>query len=60
MTKYKKRGTAKSIILVLALLLTMGAAATSLAMGIKNNGWFEKENAQTEEDANVDNDALDK
>ena len=55
----KKSSKVKGIALGMALVLTMGAAATSLAMGVKNNGWFTPDNQvedelpQTENDANA-------
>lgn len=53
MARYRKRSSAGKIFLVFLLLITMCATATSLAMGIKNNGWFEKDDTQTEEQAEV-------
>ena len=54
--KYKKESKVKGFAVGMALLLTMGAAATSLAMGVKNNGWFTSENQVDNEQPN-DNDA---
>lgn len=53
----KKSSKVKGIALGMALVLTMGAAATSLAMGVKNNGWFTPDNQVEDELPNEENDA---
>lgn len=47
--KEKKKSKMKGFALGMALVLAMGAAGTSLVMGIKNNGWFAPDNQEEEE-----------
>lgn len=51
----KKQSKIGKVALALVMVLTMGAAATSLTMGIKNNDWFKKDDTQTEEQTQEEN-----
>jgi hypothetical protein len=47
--KHKKSDGAKWCATLLAVILLAGACATSIVMGVKHNGWFEKKTDTTEQ-----------